>query len=155
MPTFTARFDDPAFLAALDHLRGPPPGTSAPLDRARPSRTDVLRRLVLAAAGSPDLEAGCPDPPAAPILPAFLDAWAALCASIGRPCATALEAVTASPPALREALVALGYPEALRGVSPLGQVLRRLAGRTVPGGRRLARSSGTQGRSIWYVTGGR
>jgi hypothetical protein len=156
MPTFTARFDDPVFLDALDYLRGPPPGTLAPLDRARPSRTDVLRRLVFAAAGSPPFDAPYPTAPPPPPFPAFLDAWAALCVQLGRPCATALEAVTAAPPALRKALLELGHPDALRGVSALGQVLRVLRERAAPDGRRFSRSSGggANGRSIWYVTGG-
>lgn len=152
MPTFTARFSDPAFLAALDSLRGPSPGLAGDLSRAQPTRTDVLRRLVFAAAGAPDLEAAPPSPPEAPILPAFVDAWAALCAQLGKPCATALEAVTAAPDALRVALLALGYPNALRGAVPLGRVLRHLAGRHGRGGRYLSRSAGPDGRSLWYIT---
>jgi len=155
MPTFTARFDDPAFLSALDHLRGSPPGLAGDLSRAQPTRTEVIRRLVLAAAGAPDLAAPAPEPPRrVDLLPAFLDAWAALCVQLGRRCATSLEAVAAAPPGVQAALSELGHPEALRSPRSLGQALRHLANRRASDGRYLSSSRGIDGRSIWYVTGG-
>lgn len=90
-------------------------------------------------------------------LPAFFDAWTALCLAAGRRslyAASALEVGTEGQrEALARALTVLGYPEGMSSVRALGTTLRSLRGRRAADGRSLARSATARG-SIWYVVPG-
>lgn len=87
---------------------------------------------------------------------AFLTAWEAVGAALGRKAITsglAVHIVLQGPRvALSGALTQLGYPEALASGARLGAALRRLWGLRDEQGRYLERSRGAKG-SIWYVVG--
>lgn len=95
--------------------------------------------------------------PRAASLPAFFDAWTALCLAAGRRslyAASALEVGTEGQrEALARALTALGYPEGMASARALGATLRCLRRRRAADGRCLDRSAAARG-SIWYVVPG-
>lgn len=84
----------------------------------------------------------------------LLNIWAELCATAGRQSLRARGALEAGTPAqraaLQRALVALGYPEAMRNASSLGAALRAARGKVDARGRYLGMSHAAEG-AIWYV----